>query len=222
MINATRKPNPVGRPRMIPGDDSDPTRERLLVAAEELLASRGFAGTSVRAIAASVGIANASLMYHFPSKRRLYAAVLTRIADSIREVTAEVGDGSGDPAAQIRAVVHRLLAWTEAHPDYLQIIVRELMENPNRIADAHRWPLAEFVAAVRKPVEHWAKGARGVAVDPTAFVIHLIGAVSYFAIATPTLAQVAGGADAKELAGAYENSIDWILDACFVKAAQGS
>ena len=44
------------------------TRERILVEASRLLATRGYHGTTTREIARAVGISQPSLFFHFPSK----------------------------------------------------------------------------------------------------------------------------------------------------------
>ncbi len=53
-----------------------PPRQRLLDAAAELFAERGYAETSLRDIAGRVGIKAGSVYYHFTSKDQIYADVL--------------------------------------------------------------------------------------------------------------------------------------------------
>ena len=65
---------PVSRPRR----KGEETAARILDAAEALFAERGYAGTTLRDVAAAVGIRNPSLYNHFPNKESLYAAVLER------------------------------------------------------------------------------------------------------------------------------------------------
>ena len=40
---------------------------------------------------------------------------------------------------EIVALVDRHLDWTIAHPHYSRLVIRELMENPGRAAEARRW-----------------------------------------------------------------------------------
>src|SRR5262252_4697339 len=55
------------------------TRDVILDAAGRRFAERGFAGVSVREIAADAGLKNqASLYHHFKNKKALYEAVLGR------------------------------------------------------------------------------------------------------------------------------------------------
>lgn len=54
------------------------TREEILLAAEELLLRRGFNGFSYQHIAVRLGIRNAAIHYHFPTKEHLGVALVRR------------------------------------------------------------------------------------------------------------------------------------------------
>ena len=55
------------------------TKARILAAAEEAFAARGFEGASTREIAARAGVNISSLHYHWESKETLYFAVFENI-----------------------------------------------------------------------------------------------------------------------------------------------
>ena len=59
------------------------SRDKILDAAEDLFARRGFAGVGMREVAEAVGLGKSSLFHHFKSKAELYAAVVGRILDLI-------------------------------------------------------------------------------------------------------------------------------------------
>jgi len=61
-------------------------RDRLLDTAEELFCEHGFAGTSIRDIAAAAGCNIASVNYHFGSKDNLYLEVWRRHLFLMREI----------------------------------------------------------------------------------------------------------------------------------------
>jgi AcrR family transcriptional regulator len=61
------------------------TAERILDAAEQLFAERGYEGASLREIARRAGIQQPGLYNHFDSKQQLYAAVLDRALTPMAE-----------------------------------------------------------------------------------------------------------------------------------------
>lgn len=174
------------------------TRERLLAIARRHFAEKGFAATSLRDIGKELSMANASLLYHFPSKRRMYAAVLSEIADSLDDVAERLEQKveRGDVAA----VADALFRWGDAHPEHVRIVNRELLDvasEPERAEKAGRWYLAE-------PVERLAAIIGGRERHVT--LLHLVGSLSYFAIATPTLARMLGRPEDK-LTSAYRRHV---------------
>ena len=70
--NVTQKPR--GRPRRDPKDDRTP-REKILKAAEELVANRGVHGFRLRDVAAQLSVQIPSLYNHFKSRDDLLAAL---------------------------------------------------------------------------------------------------------------------------------------------------
>lgn len=59
-------------------------RREILAAAKALLARRGYRNTSINAIAEELGLTQAGLLYHFPSKEDLLFAVLAKHEDERR------------------------------------------------------------------------------------------------------------------------------------------
>jgi AcrR family transcriptional regulator len=73
-----------GQKQGISGSDK-PVQDRLLDAAEQLFAERGFDGASVRDIAATAGCNIASVNYYFGSKDKLYTEVWRRQLVQMRD-----------------------------------------------------------------------------------------------------------------------------------------
>ncbi len=59
------------------------TRERILQAAEECFAQRGYDGTSVADICAAAGVTKGGFYHHFPSKQDLFLSLLERWMDML-------------------------------------------------------------------------------------------------------------------------------------------
>lgn len=65
-----------------PLSGAEETRERILLAAARLFTEQGFAGTSMRQIAAAAAVPVSSINYHFVSKQLLMEAVYGRVLDT--------------------------------------------------------------------------------------------------------------------------------------------
>lgn len=119
-------------------EDARSTKERLLDAAEQMFADRGFDGVSIRELAAEARVNVAAINYHFHGKQKLFEAVLVRHLSSKRERTlaaiAEVvaaGDGHPDLRALIRSFVSEYLQEALALPQgdtFLRLLARQMHE----------------------------------------------------------------------------------------------
>ena len=52
------------------------TRERILAAALEMFSRQGYAGTNIRELTASLGLAKSAMYRHFDSKEQIWDALL--------------------------------------------------------------------------------------------------------------------------------------------------
>jgi AcrR family transcriptional regulator len=208
-----KKDRPASKAR---NPDLHSTRDQLLENADKMFAARGFAGTSVRDLGAAVGIANSSLLYHFPSKKKLYAAVLERIAASISVIPKHIS--AQDAPGVVRQLTERFLSWSELNPDYAHIVVRELMENPARLEEIHHWYLAGFVREMRECVEKANAKGGGAGIDANMLLMIVIGAVTYFSIALPTISGIDNKADTASLRRRFLETIDRVIDAAYQPA----
>jgi AcrR family transcriptional regulator len=96
------------------------SRERILDAAERLLAERGYAAAGIAAISEASGLPASSIYWFFENKQDLTAAVVERSADRwITELSASTEDGSADPFGSL---LERALAQSGgALPDFLRL-----------------------------------------------------------------------------------------------------
>ncbi|MEH6580955.1 MAG: TetR/AcrR family transcriptional regulator [Halioglobus sp.] len=92
------------------------TPERILDAAEDLFAQKGYSATSLGDVADKVGIRSPSLYNHFKNKEALYLAVLNRLLDAFTSPLQELKDS--------QVTQERVLEW-------LDTIVRLHHANPN-------------------------------------------------------------------------------------------
>ena len=100
-------------------------RARILAAAEDQFASRGYEGASMDAIAARTHTTRALINYYFGAKEKLYLAVLEQAYAGIRDAEAELELDDLPPAEAIRRVVEFTYNYYVSHPSYVRLVVAE-------------------------------------------------------------------------------------------------
>jgi AcrR family transcriptional regulator len=98
------------------------TRARIMSAAAELFAARGFDATSTQTIAAASGITVAAIYRHVPSKADLLVAVARHALETTFTETM-TDDGSSTAAQRIADIV---VAYTEPQREFTRRLVVEL------------------------------------------------------------------------------------------------
>lgn len=83
------RPRPARRPGRPRRAQAEATRERILAAAIELIAERGFAATSIDQLCQRAGVVRTAIYWHFGAKEGLVVPVIERVAASwIEEIQA--------------------------------------------------------------------------------------------------------------------------------------
>jgi AcrR family transcriptional regulator len=137
--------HPSARPRR----KGELTAERILDAAEDLFAERGYAGTTLRDVSAAVGLRTPSLYNHFPSKEALYAAVLERgIGPLLATLSEAVVMGEGDLQHDPSRLVGQLMAQLAQRPKLPRLIQHETLAGGEHLSPMLReWIRPVFARA---------------------------------------------------------------------------
>ncbi|HPC84545.1 MAG TPA: TetR/AcrR family transcriptional regulator [Thermoanaerobaculaceae bacterium] len=101
-------------------------RERILAAAADVFAERGFDGAGVDEIARRAGVNKAMLYYHVGDKAALYGEVVSAFIASIEEALGPRIAAATTPADKLRAVQGTFLNLALRQPAYPQIMLREI------------------------------------------------------------------------------------------------
>ncbi len=105
------------------------SRDKILDAAQDLFARRGYAGIGMREVAEVAGLGKSSLFHHFRSKAELYAAVVGRILDLFdRRLTVALAAG-GDPLLRFDRWIDALVDTFAQHPTSARLLLRSLFED---------------------------------------------------------------------------------------------
>lgn len=91
--------------------------QRLLDAAIEEFAARGYHATTTRAIADRVGMSPAALYVHFPSKHAVLFAIVRACHEvALADVRAAISNARDAPGEQLHAAVKAFVSWHGLHP----------------------------------------------------------------------------------------------------------
>lgn len=100
---------------------------RLLEAAIEEFAARGFHATTTRAIAERVGLSPAALYVHFRSKHEvLFQIVRACHETALADVEAAVASSAPAPTQQLAAAMGAFVSWHARHPMPARVAQSEL------------------------------------------------------------------------------------------------
>jgi AcrR family transcriptional regulator len=137
------------------------TRERLLIAARELIETGGYGSASVVAIAERTGVAAATLYRHFPSKEELFIEVFRDVCAGEERAMRAAADEAG-PGAVVRleavlttfarrALQNRSLAWALLAEPVDPLVDAERLEYRRRYAALIERELRAGIAAGEIP-----------------------------------------------------------------------
>lgn len=112
---------------------SEQRREQILATAAELFAASGFAGTTTKRIASTVGTSETVLFRLFPTKDSLYAAILERAVPTA-EVERWIADlrrlaETRDDEALFTAVVKAILTSYRTNPVFHRLMLFATLED---------------------------------------------------------------------------------------------
>ncbi len=125
---------------------------RIITAAREEFARRGFEGARVDQIARRAGVNKQLLFYYFHSKRGLFGAVLARGATELEQALAAIPTSQERPLERIRITLEAQFQYLAAHPDLVVLLTQ-----------AGRSEARPFAPAIKRLVVLVDRGERGAA-----------------------------------------------------------
>jgi AcrR family transcriptional regulator len=154
--------------------------DRILAAAAQEFAQRGYAGAGVDRIARRARVNKAMLYYHFGSKRDLYRTLLRQSFSTVAGRIDGIAHESESAADQIDAVVAVMAAFIEEHPWFPAIMLREVAEGATHLDRETIAALAAVPLAIGRIVRHGTERAEFRPVHPVAAYLTLIAPLALF------------------------------------------
>ncbi|MFE0105028.1 TetR/AcrR family transcriptional regulator [Streptomyces sp. NPDC059009] len=116
---------------------------RLLVAAVEAFAERGYHATTTRDIAGRAGMSPAALYIHYKTKEELLHRISRIGHDKALDILRTAADAPGSAAERLAAAVRSFVGWHAAHHTTARVVQYEL----DALGEEHR---TEIVALRRQ------------------------------------------------------------------------
>ena len=140
------------------------TKQRILDAAERLIAEQGYAATSLRQIIAEAGVNLAAVHYHFGSKDELLTAVIQRKVGPVNEkrlsLLTDYEAAAKGRAVPVRKIFDAFLTpmgqAAGTHPQFVRVMGRMIAEGMLPAVLEKNFPevQARFFAALRRATPH--------------------------------------------------------------------
>ena len=105
--------------------DKDATRQRLLDAAEQVFAEKGYHGTVVDDIIRVSDSSKGGFYFHFPNKQAIFLALVDKLVPRLAAAIDRAIAGETDPVAQLDAALRTVLETFGRHRQLSKILLIE-------------------------------------------------------------------------------------------------
>ncbi|MEE4359884.1 MAG: nucleoid occlusion factor SlmA [Pseudomonadales bacterium] len=116
-------------------------REQILQTFARMLETHPGSRITTAALAREVGVSEAALYRHFPSKARMFEGLIEFIEDTIFTRIGRILDEQTEPAARCGALLHLLLSFCERNPGFSRLLTGDALAGET---DRLRRRIAQF------------------------------------------------------------------------------
>ncbi len=170
----TLAPNALAQDKMLKPKTRIQERNHLAIldAGLDVFAKQGFRGATLDQIAEVAGLSKPNLLYYFPSKDAVYAAILSRQLETWLDPLRQI-DPAGDPIEEMLAYVRRKLELSRNYPRESRLFANEVLQGASRLIDGIEGPLKDLVDEKAAVLQGWMDAGRMARLHP----VHLIFSV---------------------------------------------
>lgn len=128
------KPVRTARPRGRPRDETlvARRREEILEVATRVFATRGYQDTDVQVACDALRVGKGTVYRYFPTKRELFLGAVDRAMRLLKEHVEQAASTVTEPLHRVEAAVRAYLAFFEAHPEFVELLILERAEFKDR------------------------------------------------------------------------------------------
>lgn len=183
-------------------------KRKILKAASEVFAAKGFDGARIAEIASVAGLPKANVYYYFATKEELYSAIFAPLLEewdsALRILKVEV-----EPAVALRAYVEAKLKLGRKNPLEARLFANEVVRGGAFLSAGDRAHIAQSTAASIEVFEAWMAARKIKQIDPRHFLFLLWAATQFYADYEPIVNAVL---QVKKMTGVhYEKAVESIV-----------
>lgn len=195
------------------------TISRILTAARDEFAEKGFAGARVDEIARRAGVNKATLYYHIGDKKALYAEVIHDVVGTAVMRLSEGIAGAGSPEDKIRTYIRILARTFDENPQMPRIMMREIASGGQNLPSVFFEDLMSIIRTLGVIIE---EGKHlGVFSEAMPLLVHFmaIGAtVVYKSVIPMVLAKQAVPTELKDIGDNLSGAVAGEIERLILKA----
>lgn len=107
-------------------------RDHILQALADMLASHPGGRMTTAALAKQVGVTEAALYRHFPSKARMFEGLIDFTSDALLSIVARAGSDYADGRQRLQYVLFQWLAFTERNPGLARVLTGDALTGEHK------------------------------------------------------------------------------------------
>ena len=163
------------------------TVTRILEAAKDVFAEKGFAGARVDEIARRAGVNKAALYYHIGDKKALYADAFHNIIGTAAQRLIDGIKGSKTPDEKIKTYLKTLAKTFDENPQVPRMMMREMASGGQNLPEIFFQDLFSIFRTLSGILEEGK--SKGVFIDTLPLLVHFmaIGATVIYKTIAPIL-----------------------------------
>ncbi|MGJ7572388.1 TetR family transcriptional regulator C-terminal domain-containing protein [Variovorax sp. RB2P76] len=183
-------------------------KRKILKAASEVFAAKGFDGARIAEIATVAGLPKANVYYYYATKEELYSATFAPLLEEW-DSALQILQADAEPAVALRAYVQAKLKLGRKNPLEARLFANEVVRGGAFLSAADRAHIAKSTAASIEVFEAWMAAKKIRQIDPRHFLFMLWAATQFYADYEPIVNAVL---QVKKLTAAhYDQALESIV-----------
>ncbi len=166
-------------------------RQEILRQALDVFGEAGYAGARIDEVARRVGIRRPSILYHFPDKPSLYAAVIHEVVNDIVNRVLATDDHPGE---RLEAIADTWIDFVIARPNAARVLLRQMIDVDPVAIEGIAAPVQRLLSSIQSAIEESMGTELGKAIDANEFVL-ILSSTSLVWVASQSAVEDAFGLD---------------------------